>query len=87
MAMTNHTPLDHGTALTPDFAALAPVGGTRRPVKIVDLPVFRSARARLDAPFTVVCLPVVSLDRPDESSACLHRAAGLGLAITPQEAA
>jgi hypothetical protein len=60
--MTNPILLDQGAALPPGIAALAPTGG-KRPVKVVELPVFRAARARLDAPFTVLRLPAVSLDR------------------------
>ena len=51
-AMTNHTVPDHHTGLGPDLLALDPIGGKRRPAKVVEHPVFRAARARiaLDAP-------------------------------------
>lgn len=65
-AMTNHTVPDHRTGLGPDLLALDPIGGKRRPAKVVEHPVFRAARARiaLDAPFTVLRVPVVLLSRP-----------------------
>ena len=63
-AMTNHTFPDQRAGLDPELLALAPLGGKRRPVKIVEHPAFRAARARaaLDAPFTLLRLPVVSLN-------------------------
>jgi hypothetical protein len=70
--MTNPTLPDHGAALAPEMLALAPVGGKRRPVKVVEHPAFRAARARaaFDAPFTVVRLPVVALNAPPAPAAC-----------------
>ena len=70
-AMTNHNVPDHGAALGHELLALATVGGKRRPVKVVEHPAFRAARARaaLDAPFTVLRLPVVSLNRGPAPSA------------------
>jgi hypothetical protein len=64
-AMTNHTLPDRGATLSPELRALAPVGGKRRPVKVVEHPAFRAARAAraaFEAPYTVLRLPVVSLD-------------------------
>jgi hypothetical protein len=63
--MTTSTLLDHSPDLNPEVLALARVGIKQRPVKIVEHPAFRAARARLglDAPFTVVRLPVVHLQR------------------------
>ena len=70
--MTNHTLPDHGATLGPELLALAPVGGKRRPVKVVEHPAFRAARLRaaLDAPFTVLRLPAVSLNVPAAVAAC-----------------
>jgi len=71
-AMTNHTLLDHRTGMDPDLLALAPVGRTRRAVKLVQHPAFRAARARaaFDAPFTVLRLPVVSLNDAASARSC-----------------
>jgi hypothetical protein len=72
-AMTNPTTLpDHAAALAPELLALAPVGGKRRAVKVVEHPAFRAARLRaaLDEPFTVLRLPVVSLNVPASVAAC-----------------
>ena len=70
-AMTNHNVPDHGTALGPELLALAPLGRKRRPVKIVEHPTFRAARARaaLDASSSVPRLPVVSLNAAPVPSA------------------
>jgi hypothetical protein len=70
--MTNHTLPDYGATLAPELLALAPVGGKRRPVKVVEHPVFRAARARaaFDAPFTVVRLPVVRLNGMPAPTPC-----------------
>jgi hypothetical protein len=57
-AMTNPNLPDVRSDLTPERRALARVGTARRPVKIVEHPTFRAARARLDAGFTVAHLPV-----------------------------
>lgn len=79
--MTNPINLpDHGAALARELLALAPVGGRRRPVKVVELPAFRAARARLDAPYIAARLPVVSLNRDAAVQACakhipMHEAA------------
>ena len=63
-AMTNPTLPDHGATLAPELLALAPVGGKRRPVKVVEHPAFRAARSALGATFTVLRLRVVSLNAP-----------------------
>jgi hypothetical protein len=60
--MTNHTLPDRGAALSRELLALAPVGGKRRPVKVVEHPAFRTAHEQLNAPFTVLRLPVVALN-------------------------
>jgi hypothetical protein len=83
--MTNPTFLDHGAALPPGLAALAPVGG-KRPVKVVELPVFRAARARLDSPFTVVRVPVASLNRASAGSRWRCGGGAPRLTLTSQEA-
>jgi hypothetical protein len=71
-AMTNPTLPDHDAALAPELLALAPVGGRRRPVRVVEHPALRNARLRaaLDEPFTVLRLAVVSLNAPAASAAC-----------------
>ena len=84
--MTNPTFLDHAAALPPGIAALAPVG-RKRPVKVVELPVFRAARARLDSPFTVLRLPAVSLDRTAAAAASGRRGTAATVPSTPEEAA
>jgi len=69
--MTNHNVPDHVAAVIHEPTSLAPLDRKRRPVKIVEHPAFRAARARaaFDAPFTVLRLPVVSLNRAAASSA------------------
>ena len=47
--MTNPTLPDVGAGLTPELRALAPAGGRRRPVRVVEHPAFRAARARATA--------------------------------------
>ena len=83
-AMTNHTFSEPHPLLDPALRALAPIGGRRRPVKVVEHPAFRAARARLalDAPFTVLRLPVVSLSRTPAT-----RAVGCGTTLDTLEAA
>jgi hypothetical protein len=63
--MTNSLLSDRGAGLAPELLALSPIGGTRRPVKVVEHPSFAPRRLRaeaLHAAFTVVRLPVVTLD-------------------------
>ncbi len=70
--MTNLFLPDRGAGLEAELVALAPTGGARRPVKVVEHPAFAARRrllaeARAEA-FTVLMLPVVSLDpRPAPS--------------------
>jgi hypothetical protein len=61
--MTNPTLPDDGR-IEGSVLSLAHTGGKRRPVKVVEHPTFRVARRRLamDAPFTVLRVPMVSLD-------------------------
>jgi len=59
--MTNQTDPDPAATLPVEWLALATVRRKPRPVKVVQHPAFR-ARARLDAPFTVVRVPVVALN-------------------------
>jgi len=68
--MRNHSLPDQGATLPPEMLALAPVGGRRRPVKVVEHPAFRAARAAFDAPLTVLRLPVVSLNVPAATTTC-----------------
>ena len=63
--MTNLFRSDNGAGLDRELRALAPVGGSRRPVKVVEHPAFGPRRLHaeaLHAAFTVVRLPVVTLD-------------------------
>ena len=63
--MTNTLLSDRGAGLAPELLALSPIGGKRRPVKVVEHPAFAPRRLRaeaLHAAFTVVRLPVVTLD-------------------------
>ena len=64
--MTNLFLSDRRAGLEAELAALAPTGGKRRPVKVVEHPAFAPRRrllaeARAEV-FTVLTLPVVSLD-------------------------
>ena len=64
--MTNFFLPDRGAGLEAELVALARTGRTRRPVKVVEHPAFAARRrilaeAQADA-FTVLTLPVVSLD-------------------------
>ena len=64
--MTNLFLSDRGAGLEAELAALAPTGGKRRPVKVVEHPAFAPRRrllaeARTEV-LTVLTLPVVSLD-------------------------
>jgi hypothetical protein len=65
-AMTNHTVPHPGAALDGELLALASIGATRRPVKVVEHPAFgprRRLRAEAGASsLTVLRLPLVSLD-------------------------
>jgi hypothetical protein len=87
--MTNHTLPDPGATLPPELLALAPVGGKRRPVKVVEHPAFRPYRARvaLDVRFTVIRVPVVSLNRDAPSTECARLGSQSTLPATFQEAA
>jgi hypothetical protein len=63
--MTNSLLSDRGAGLVPELLALSPIGGQRRPVKVVEHPAFAARRLgaeALHAAFTVVRLPVVTLD-------------------------
>jgi hypothetical protein len=65
-AMTYPIPSDRGAGLEVELPALASIGGTRRPVKIVEHPAFaprRRLRAEaLASSVTVLRVPVVTLD-------------------------
>jgi hypothetical protein len=82
-AMMNHNPF-HDDAGLQELLELAHVGSKQRPVKVVEHPTFRAARARigLDAPFTVLRLPVVSLNPRSAISA-----GGCGMSALILEAA
>ena len=63
--MTNPTLPERRAGLPAELLALSPVGGKRRPVKVVEHPAFaprRRLRAESAVPFTMLRLPVVSLD-------------------------
>ena len=79
-AMTNSILPDVRSDLTRELRASAPVGTARRPVKIVEHPTFRAARARLDAGFTVAHLPVAVLNGASAPSpdACTYAAPTVG---------
>jgi hypothetical protein len=64
--MTNSITTDPGAATDPTLGELAHIGGRRRPVKIVEHPAFRTSRVReaLEAPFTVLRVPVAKLNAP-----------------------
>lgn len=83
--MTNPILPDHDAVLDAELRALAPVGGKPRPVKVVELPVFRAARARLDSPFIALRVPVVALNRigPAPTGRCCSGARTL---IAPEAA-
>jgi hypothetical protein len=84
--MTNAILSHPSSELTPELRALAAASTGRRPVKVVEHPTFRAARARLGAGFTVVQLPVAALNRGSTASpdAC---AAGAPILDRSQEAA
>jgi hypothetical protein len=86
-SMTYPTLPDHGATCSPELPALAPVGGMRRPVKVVQPPAFRTARARPGAAFTVLRIPVVSLNRPSAGAGWRGGDGAATLAPTTQEAA
>ena len=77
--MTNPTLPDHGVMLDPELLALVPVGGKRRPVKVVEHPAFRASRARaaLNSPFTVVLMPEYDGNPAHAFLRMLDRANGL----------
>lgn len=72
--MTNLLLSDRGAGLDPELLALAPSGGTRRPVKVVEHPAFGPRRrlraAARQAAFTTVRLPVVTLDPLPRTRGC-----------------
>jgi hypothetical protein len=84
--MTNHTHVDPGAELSPQLLALAPVGGKRRPAKVVEHPAFRAARARREARVTLVPISVVSLNGVAAAGACLRRGSRSTIATTSMEA-
>jgi hypothetical protein len=85
--MTNPTTVpDLGAELSPELPVSAPVGGTRRPVKIVEHPAFRAARARRHSPFTVLPVALVSLHGATVAAICPRRGAGSTIATTSLEA-
>jgi hypothetical protein len=81
--MTNLLLPDRSAGLDAELLALASSGGKRRPVKVVEHPAFAPRRRlRADAllePFTVLRLPVVSLDPtrpcPPTMAPCFPQAA------------
>src|SRR4029078_11517486 len=48
-AMTNSLLSDRGAGLAPELLALSPIGGKRRPVKVVEHPAFAPRRLRAEA--------------------------------------
>ena len=74
MAMTNLFLSDHGAGLDRELRALAPIGGKRRPVKVVEHPAFGPRRrlraAALEAAYIAVRLPVVTLDPRPRPMGC-----------------
>jgi hypothetical protein len=63
--MTNALLSDRDAGLVSELLAPSLIGGTRRPVKVVEHPAFAPRRLRAEAmhaAFTVVRLPVVTLD-------------------------
>ncbi len=81
--MTNLFLPDRSAGLEAELAALATIGGKRRPVKVVEHPAF-APRRRLRAeallePLTVLRLPVVTLDAirpcPPTAIPCFPQAA------------
>jgi len=69
--MTNHT-LALGDRIDDSVRSLAHAGGKRRPVKVVEHPVFRASRRHLafEVPFTVVRVPLVVLNGPAPATPC-----------------
>ena len=47
--MTNSLLSDRGAGLAPELLALSPIGGKRRPVKVVEHPAFATRRLRAEA--------------------------------------
>lgn len=83
--MTNHSLPDHGAAPDPGLAALAPIGGKRRPVKVVEHPAFRhSMRRRAPTASAFVRVPVVSLNRPARALARTCRRGARTLTLSPE---
>jgi hypothetical protein len=70
--MTNATTPDHADTFPADLLALASTPAPRRPVKVVEHPTFRAARARraMGSSFTVLRVPVVALNRPAGEEGC-----------------
>jgi hypothetical protein len=57
-AMTNPALVDLGASISPELLALAPLGGKRRPARVVQHPAFRSRpRVALEAPLKVIRIP------------------------------
>jgi hypothetical protein len=79
--MTYPTPAPVASLTEADLRSLAPIGHQLRPVKIVQLPVYRRVPRRLDslrrAPAPTVTLPlrVVSLNATAHRGTCLPQAA------------
>jgi hypothetical protein len=85
--MTNQILPNPGAELSRELLALAPVGGKRRPVKVVEHPAFRAARARREGAVAVLPITIVSLNRLAAAAGCLRRGAGSTIATTSLEAA
>jgi hypothetical protein len=74
--MTNHHLPHPGEPIDLSIRSLAPVGGKRRPVKIVEHPAFRASMARagrptvLATPVLAVPIRVISLNQAAIAAAC-----------------
>jgi hypothetical protein len=86
--MTHPILPDRGAGLDVELQALASIGGTRRPVKVVEHPTFATRRrlraVALASSLTVIRVPVVSLDAwppSDEHTGGTYTATGAGGAI------
>ena len=79
--MTHTTPAPVASLTEADLRSLAPIGHRQRPVKIVQLPVYRGVPRRLDslrpaaAPTVTLPLRVVSLNATAQRPSCLPQAA------------
>ena len=78
--MTYPTPAPVASLTEADLRSLAPIGHRQRPVKIVQLPVYRGVPRRLDAlrhagPTVTLPLRVVSLNATASQRPCLAPAA------------